>query len=177
MIIAAFDTLKCMHLLLTGSEQKRKACIQFTRMNLFHQVVLYPWKSHCHITGIFAGLLWGWGSHLVVQCNLFMISKVLLFVFVTQNKFPNFNADMHWFMYHLRSTYRRIVWTSPLIICYRWCQIDDVCLKRFWKHFIQISAQCYILQKILLLLIQNRIVGKTPLCKSLQGTSEIAVCL
>ena len=33
-----------------GSEQKRKACINFTRMNLFNNGIVM--EIHCHITGI-----------------------------------------------------------------------------------------------------------------------------
>ena len=46
-------------------------------------------EIHCHITGILR-LLWGWGCHLVVQCNLFMIFQSTVIRVCYQNKFPNF---------------------------------------------------------------------------------------
>ena len=82
-------------------EQKRKACIQFTRMNLFT-------KWYCNGNTLphnwnFWGCCEAEGCHLVVQCNLFMIFQSTVIRVCYQNKFPRLLMQHDWFMYHLRS--------------------------------------------------------------------------
>ena len=84
-------TLKCMHLL----QQKRKACIQFTRMNLFTKwycngnTLPHNWNFWGCCEAEAAILLFS------VICSWF--SKVLLFVFVTKINSQTFNAT--WLIY------------------------------------------------------------------------------
>ena len=89
-------TLKCMHLLLLkGSEQKRKACIQFTRMNLFT-------KWYCNENTLphnwnFLGCWEAEAAILLFSVICSWFSKVLLFVFVTKINSQTFNAT--WLIY------------------------------------------------------------------------------
>ena len=77
-------TLKCMHLLLKEVNKRGRHAIGWTCLP--SGIVM---EIHCHITGILR-LLWGWGCHLVVQCNLFMIFQSIVIRVCYQNKFPNF---------------------------------------------------------------------------------------
>ena len=83
-------TLKCMHLLLKEVNKRGR-----------HAYNLQGWT--CLPSGIvmeiytlpqnkleFFRLLWGWGCHLVVQCNLFMIFQSIVIRVCYQNNFPNF---------------------------------------------------------------------------------------
>ena len=86
-------SLKCMNLQLKEVNKRgRKACINFTRMNLFS-------KWYCN--GNTLPHNWNlWGSYMSsslfnVICSWF--SKVLLFLFVTKINSPNLNAK--WLIY------------------------------------------------------------------------------
>ena len=66
-----------------GSEQKRKACINFTQMNLFSKTGIVM-EIHCHIAGICEPPM----SSSLFSVILFMIFQSI--VIPIHNKFPKF---------------------------------------------------------------------------------------
>ena len=83
-----------------GSEQKRKACINFTQMNLFS-------KWYCN--GNTLPHYWNlWTSYVIilVQCNFFMIFQSIVLPVLCHNKFLKICMQRDWFMYHLRPNYK-----------------------------------------------------------------------
>ena len=83
-----------------GSEQKRKACIHFTRMNLFS-------KWNCN--GNTLPHNWNlWTSYVIilVQCNLFMIFQSICYSCSLPQYIPHICTQRDWFMFHLRSNYK-----------------------------------------------------------------------
>ena len=113
-----------------GSEQKRKACINFTQMNLF---------SKWYYNGNTLPHSWNlWTSYVIlVQCNFSWFFKAL-FLFITTKNSPNF-MQRDWFMYHVRSNKKnmaKIVWSFPV----NWIWIDKIfillgiVLHHHWNH-------------------------------------------
>ena len=77
-----------MHVLAAqGREQKRKACMNFTQLNLFKASGIVM-EIHCHITGICEPPM----SSSLFSVILSWFSKVLLFLFVTTINSPNLYA-------------------------------------------------------------------------------------
>ena len=93
-----------------GREQKRKACINFTQMNLFS-------KWYCN--GNTLPHNWNlWTSYVIIllQCNCSCVSRVLFFLFITTINSPSLYAM--WLIYVPFKMYqlKKIVWSFPLII-------------------------------------------------------------
>ena len=91
-----------------GSEQKRKACINFTQVNLFI-------KWYCN--GNTLPHNWNlWTSYVIilVQCNFFTIFQSTVIPVCYHIKFPKFVCNV----IDLCTTYKgqiiKIVWSSPL---------------------------------------------------------------
>ena len=86
-----------------GSEQKRKACIHFTWLNLSLASGIVM-EIHCHINGICEAPM---SSSLFSVHLLMNFPKSLLCPeSVTKMNSPNLQLQRDWFMYHLRSTYK-----------------------------------------------------------------------
>ena len=94
-----------------GSEQKRKACINFTLMNLFS-------KWYCNGNTLPHNWnLWGCYVIILVQCNLFMIFPSIVIPVRYQNKFPKFECNV--IDLCRPTTYGqliKIVWSTPLML-------------------------------------------------------------
>ena len=74
-------TLKCMHLLLKEVNKRGRHAYNLHGWTCLPNTLPHNWN--------FWGC-WGWGCHLVVQCNLFMIFQSTVIRVCYQNKFPNF---------------------------------------------------------------------------------------
>ena len=84
-----------------GSEQKKKACINFTRMNLFS-------KWYCNGNTLSHNWnLWTSNVIILVQCIICSwFSKVLLFLFFTTINSPNLYATWLIYVPNIRSNYK-----------------------------------------------------------------------
>ena len=91
-----------------GSEQKRKACINFTQMNLFS-------KWYCN--GNTFPHNWNlWTSYVIilVQCNFFMIFQSIVIPVLYYNKFLKFVCNVIDLCTTLGKIIKKIVWSFPL---------------------------------------------------------------
>ena len=87
-------TLKCMHLLLKEVNKRGRHAYNLHGWTCLPSGIVM--EIHCHITGIFEAAVW-LSSHLVVQCNLFMIFQSIVIRVCYQNNSQTFNAT--WLIY------------------------------------------------------------------------------
>ena len=128
-----------------GSEQKRKACINFTHMNLFYS------KWYCN--GNTLPHNWNlWSSYVIilVQCNFFMIFQSIVIPVLYHKKFPKFVCnviDLHVckYMYHLRSNYKnRLEFIFNLVIQWNLVRKRSDITKPFYNKVILLVPPLYI---------------------------------
>ena len=103
-----------MHVLAAqGSEQKRKACINFTQLNLFS-------KWYCNGNTLPHKGNWNlWTSYVIilVQCNFVMMFKSIVIPVHYHNKFPKFVCNVI-DLCTTQGQIIKIVWRFPLkLIC------------------------------------------------------------
>ena len=85
-----------------GSEQKRKACINFTRMDLFSKTGIVMEIHLPHNWNL-------WTSYVIiilVQCNLLTIFQSIVIPVRYHNKFPKFVCNVIDLCTHLMSNYK-----------------------------------------------------------------------